>query len=162
MFQQLSMERIALVLFTGALTLIAATTAFARPALMPDSKEKMVASPVYQSMTCREAHDKPENTFNAKFVNFLRADQVSEGGSVTTEMLGTCFANAPASSYAVSSRKDGQNGGGQLDIHSFSAGGNSCNAKEGEVTFELFHDRTIGQSRSATLTIKNFVFNCEL
>lgn len=154
MFQHLSLERIALALFAGALTLIAATMAFARPAMIEEPVEKQTASPIYQSMTCREAIERSEKTFNAKFVNFLRPNFISEGGSVTTEALGTCFANAPATAYNALH--------GQVDLHSFIAGGNSCNAKEGDVTFALFHDRKIGQSRFATLTVKNVVYNCEL
>jgi len=154
MFQHLSLERLALALFAGALTLIAATMAFARPALIEEPAEKQIASPIYQSMTCREAVERTQTTFNAKFVNFLTPNLVSEGGSVTTDTLGTCFANAPGTAYNAL--------GGQVDIHSFIAGGNSCKAKEGDVTFALFHDRKIGQSRFATLIVKNVVFNCEL
>jgi hypothetical protein len=154
MFQHLSLERIALALFAGALTLIAATMAFARPAMIEEPAEKQVATPIYQNMTCHEAIERAESTFNAKFVIFLTPNFVSDGGSVTTDALGTCFANAPASAYNAL--------GGQVDIHSFLAGGNSCNAKEGDVSFALFHDRKIGQSRHATLTVKNVVYNCEL
>lgn len=154
MFQHLSLERIALALFAGALTLIAATMAFARPALIDESTEKQSSSPIYQSMTCREAIERSEKMFNAKFVIFLTPNLISDGGSVTTDALGTCFANAPSTAYNAF--------GGQVDMHVFTAGGNSCKAKDGDVTFTLFHDRKIGQSRHATLTVKNVVYNCEL
>ncbi len=154
MSQLFSLERIALALFAAALTLITATVVFAREMRSDDNGMQGASKPVDQNMTCRAAHDQNGQVFNVKFVNYLRDNFVSEGASVTSEMLGTCGANAPETNIKAF--------GGAIVVHSFVAGGHLCNEVDGSVTFSLFHDRTIGQSRIATLKVKDVVYNCKL
>lgn len=158
MFQRFSgyfsIERLGIALFAGALTLIAATMAFARPMEIDRPYEKEPSAPVIMNMTCSEAIERTDKSFKAKFIVYLTPHQVSDGGVVTSDSIGTCAADTGSTNYNALA--------GTIDIHSFVTGGNSCKEADGSVSFSVFHDRRKGFGRSATLTIKNVNYNCEL
>ena len=156
MLQTGNFERIAYGLFAATFVLLAATFAMARPALlMPDGDEYQEPSaPVRMNMTCAEAIERTEKTFKTTFIIEITPSYVVKGGFVMNDEIGKCFANAPSSAYNAFA--------GQVDMHVFEAGGNTCKPKEGDVSFVVFHDRRLGMGRHATLTVKGVNYNCQL
>ncbi len=150
-----SLERVALVLFAFVITLIAATMAFARPAMNFETEEREAAQPIIQSMACKEAIElaQVQKTRTTFVVNMRPSSYVVDSGTVTSPSIGTCGANKPSSAYNAL--------GGTVDIHTFTAGGNLCKERDGSVVFTVFHDRRSGFSRHTTLNIKGVNYNCE-
>ena len=155
MFQNVSIERIAIALFAGALTLIAASVVFARPPVLDEpSKEK--SQTIYMSMNCKEATDRPTSSFPVKFVVDMRPStfEVTDA-QVILPVIGTCGASLTGSNYDAPIT----NGAGKFDIHNFIvSGGQKCDA----IAFTVFHDRKIGSARFASLKLGNVSYNCEL
>jgi hypothetical protein len=157
MFHLGKFERLALGAFTATLLMLIATIALARPALLiPDGEEyREPAAPIRMNMNCVEAVERSErHPIKTVFIVEMTPSLVAKSGFVMNNEIGRCFAEAPASAYNAF--------GGQFDMHVFSAGGNTCNQKNGDITFAIFHDRRLGLGRYATLTVKDVVFNCTL
>lgn len=156
MLQSGHFERFAIGLFAATLVLVAATFAMARPALlMPDGDEYQEPSaPVRMNMTCTEAIEKADKSFKTTFIVEVTPHHIMKSGFVMNDDIGNCFANAPSSAFNAF--------GGLVDMHVFEAGGNTCKAKEGDVSFVIFHDRRLGMGRHATLTVKGVNYNCKL
>jgi hypothetical protein len=150
-------ESLAIGAFTATLLMVMATIALARPALlMPDGEEyREPSAPIRMNMNCVEAIERSEQpAIRTTFIVEMTPGFVAKSGFVMNEEIGRCFANAPSTAYNAF--------GGQVDMHVFTAGGNTCKQKDGDVTFAIFHDRRLGLGRYATLTVKDKVFNCRL
>jgi hypothetical protein len=154
-----SIERSALVfctLCTFAVTLLAGRLAFAGPAILDDQGVREAAQPIVHTMFCSEAIERSEKppVRTTIVVNMQPSTYIVESGTVTSKLLGTCGSDSPSSASNAL--------GGTVDIHSFAAGGSLCTKPNGSVQFTVFHDRVLGQSRYATLTIQGVNYNCSL
>lgn len=158
MFQNLSLERLALALFAGALTLIAATMAFARtPTVLDDTEQSLPATPVVIPMLCRKTAVVGEQQILARFTLSMKTNFTSDGGAVVADVLGTCQSNAPASAYNVIGPS-----GSYVDVHTYTAGGTSCKESDGSVSFTVNFDRKQNIARTASLTVSGVTYDCEL
>lgn len=157
MLQFGKLERLALGAFAATVLMLAATIALARPALlMPDGEEyREPSAPVRMNMNCVEAIERSEKpAIRTTFIVEMTPNYVATSGFVMNEEIGRCFADAPSTAYNAF--------GGQVDMHVFTAGGNTCKLKDGDVSFAIFHDRRLGMGRYATLTVKDVNYNCEV
>lgn len=161
MLQTGKFERFAFGLFAATLVLLAATFAMARPTLlMPDGEEYQEAStPFRMNMTClkavgSEAAEIATEPIKTTFIVEMTPSHLFTSGFVMNDEIGKCFANAPSSTFNAIR--------GQVDMHVFEAGGNTCKPKEGEVSFAIPHDNQFGMGRYATLTVKGVNYNCRL
>ncbi|MDX9732004.1 MAG: hypothetical protein RBT63_09555 [Bdellovibrionales bacterium] len=166
MFRKISFEKVVLGVFTAVVTLIAATLVMAtpaqarvaNPALLGENEFDEPSAPVFLKMTCsssgKSSIEENEASFQATFVAHVTPSRQINSGSVSTDSLGNCFANAPSSVLNAL--------GGRVDIHTFEAGGYSCKAEEGSVSFSIFNDRSLGFGRHATLLVGKKAYNCDL
>ncbi len=151
MFQFGKLERLALGAFAATLLMLAATIALARPALlMPNGEEyHEVSAPFRSVLNCTNLDDSSD-VVRTSFILEITPSGLVTSGAVHNEKLGTCFSDSPSAPQSM----------GFLSAYVFTAGGNTCKATEGDVSFSFIHDTRLGTGQTATLTVKDVNYSC--